>query len=173
MSFFIGNIEIKDPVFLAPMKGVTDIPFRRQVRRYGAGLMFSEMVPSRSTTIKHVKTNVDYATESPIAVQLAVCEPEILAEAARMNAGEGAAIIDLNFGCPVKKIVNKFAGSALMNDEKLSAKLMEATVNAVDIPVSVKMRLGWDDENKNAVSMAKIAENSGIKMLISVKGILH
>src|SRR5690606_10106943 len=112
-----GHIAIEDPVFLAPMSGVTDLPFRRMVKGFGAGLVFSEMIASRAV-IEDWKSNVrqavDYAEEFPMAVQLAGCEPEVMAEAARINAGRGAAIIDINFGCPVKKIVNGHAGSALM-----------------------------------------------------------
>lgn len=167
MTFSIGNIRIEDPVCLAPMTGVTDLPFRRLVKRYGAGLVFSEMIASRLMIDDYKKgARVhDYAGETPMAVQLAGCEPEIMAEAARMNADRGAAIIDINFGCPVKKIVHKYGGSALMKDEMLAAQIMEATVRAVRIPVTVKMRLGWDDTCRNAAQLAKIAEGIGIQML--------
>ena len=168
MSFSIGPLRIEDPVFLAPMSGVTDLPFRRLVKRYGAGLVFSEMIASRSMIEEWrsaSKIKPDYAEEFPMAVQLAGCEPEIMAEAARINVGRGAAIIDINFGCPVKKIVNTYGGSALMKDELLAAKIMEETVKAVSVPVSVKMRLGWDETSLNAARLAKIAAEVGIQMI--------
>ncbi len=166
--FKLGDIEITDPVFLAPMSGVTDLPFRKIVRNFGAGLVFSEMIASRSMiehSKKTLKMDSSYNDEFPIAVQLAGCDPEIMAEAAKINVDKGAAIIDINFGCPVKKIVNKFAGSALMKDIPLATKIMEKTVKAVNIPVTVKMRLGWDEDNINAPELAKIAEDTGIKMI--------
>ncbi len=168
MGFSLGTIRIDDPVFLAPVTGVTDLPFRRLVRRYGAGLVFSEMIASRPMIeeFRHTKkARDDYTAEFPLAVQLAGCEPEIMAEAARMNVDFGAAIIDMNFGCPVKRVVHKFAGSALMKDELLSAQIMQATVEAVNVPVTVKMRLGWDEATINAPRMAKIAEDCGVKMI--------
>ncbi len=143
--FSIGDIQIDDPVFLAPMSGVTDLPFRRLVKSYGAGLVFSEMIASREMiqkTSRSLKMNENYAEEFPMAVQLAGCDPQTMAEAARMNVDRGATIIDINFGCPVKKVVKKMAGSALMQDEDLATDIMAATVKAVDIPVTVKMRLG-------------------------------
>lgn len=168
MSFSIGNIRIEDPVFLAPMTGVTDLPFRRLVQSFGAGLVFSEMIASRCMIEEYKrspKTSASYAGEFPVAVQLAGCEPEIMAEAARINEGRGAAIIDINFGCPVKKVVNKLAGSALMREEKLAAEIMAATVKAVNAPVTVKMRLGWDAQSVNAPRLARRAEEAGIKMI--------
>ncbi len=168
MGFSLGKIKIDDPVFLAPITGVTDLPFRQLVRRYGAGMVFSEMIASRPMLEEYrqtAKARGDYASEFPLAVQLAGCEPEIMAEAARINVDFGAAIIDMNFGCPIKRVVHKFAGSALMKDEMLSAQIMEATVKAVSVPVTIKMRLGWDETNKNAAKMAKIAEESGIQMI--------
>jgi tRNA-dihydrouridine synthase B len=168
MGFSIGAVKIEDPVFLAPMSGVSDLPFRRMVKKFGAGLVFSEMIASRSMIEEWrgpPRINPDYAEEFPMAVQLAGCEPEIMAEAARLNVGRGAALIDINFGCPVKKIVNNYAGSALMRDELLAAKIMEETVRAVDVPVTVKMRLGWDEKSRNAPKLAKIAEEVGIKMI--------
>ena len=168
MSFSIGNIQINDPVFLAPMSGITDLPFRRLIKRYGAGLVFSEMIASREMirqTSRSMKLNENYAEEFPMAVQLAGCDPDIMAEAARMNVDRGAAIIDINFGCPVKKVVKKMAGSALMQDENLATKIMEATVKAVNVPVTVKMRLGWDDRNRNAPSLAKKAQDVGVQMV--------
>lgn len=168
MAFNIAHIHIKDPVFLAPMTSVSDLPFRRLVKRYGAGLVFSEMIASPlvldARRAAH-ETTPDYAEEFPMAVQLAGCDPAVMAEAARINQDRGAAIIDINFGCPVKKIVNRYGGSALMKDEKLAADIMEATVKAVSLPVTVKMRLGWDDASLNAPALAKIAEDLGIQMI--------
>ena len=168
MGFSIGPIRIDDPVFLAPVTGVTDLPFRRLVKSYGAGLVFSEMIASRPMIEEYrhtAKERANYTGEFPLAVQLAGCEPDMMAEAARMNVDFGAAIIDMNFGCPVKRVVHKFAGSALMKDQVLSAQIMEATVKAVNVPVTIKMRLGWDEASKNAAVMAKIAEESGVQMI--------
>ncbi len=170
MGFSIGSIEIRDPVFLAPMSGVTDLPFRRLVKRYGAGLVFSEMIASRPMIEEYRRSRLPdnttrYAEEFPMVVQLAGCEPSDVAEAARLNVERGAAIIDINFGCPAKKVVNHYAGSALMKDEPLAARIMEETVKAVSVPVTVKMRLGWDETNLNAPRLAKIAEDVGIKMI--------
>lgn len=169
LAIQIGNLAIEHPVFLAPMSGVTDLPFRRMVKRHGAGLVFSEMVASRPM-LEQYRRNPEsvaasHADEFPMAVQLAGCEPEMVAEAARVHAGRGATIIDINFGCPVKKVVNNFAGSALMKDEALAGKIMEATVKAVDIPVTVKMRLGWDENSLNAPVLAKMAQDCGVKMI--------
>lgn len=168
MTFFIGPVKIDDPVFLAPMTGVTDLPFRRLVKSYGAGLVYSEMIASRVSVDEFrraVMTADDYAEEFPMAVQLAGCDPAIVAEAARIHESRGAAIIDLNFGCPVKKVVNNFAGSALMRDEGLASRIMEETVKAVSVPVTVKMRLGWDEHSKNAPRLARIAQDVGVKMI--------
>ncbi|MDP2205038.1 MAG: tRNA dihydrouridine synthase DusB [Alphaproteobacteria bacterium] len=168
MTFHIGHISVADPVFLAPMSGVTDLPFRRTVKSFGAGLVFSEMIASRSVIEEwrsNVKVDLDYGQEFPMAVQLAGCEPEVMAEAARINTGRGAAIIDINFGCPVKKIVNSYAGSALMRDEDLAVRIIDAVIAAVDVPVTVKMRLGWDENSLNAPSLAARAEASGVKMV--------
>ncbi len=169
MGLSIGPVRIETPVFLAPMSGVTDLPFRRLVRHYGAGLVFSEMIASRPMIEqfrRHPQSCVmDYASEFPMAVQLAGCEPDLVAEAAKIHADHGAAIIDINFGCPVKKVVNNFAGSALMRDEDLATRIMDAVVKAVDIPVTVKMRLGWDETNLNAPSLAMKAEDVGIQMI--------
>lgn len=168
MSITIGNISIQDPVFLAPMSGISDLPFRRIVKEYGAGLVFSEMIASRAM-IAHSQESLKMSHgcegEYPIAVQLAGCEPDVMAEAAQMNEARGADVIDINFGCPVKKIVNKMAGSALMKDEDLAVGIMDAVVRAVSVPVTVKMRLGWDAENLNAVSLAKKAQDVGVQMV--------
>ena len=164
----LGNIKIEDPVFLAPMSGISDLPFRRVVKKFGAGLVFSEMIASRAM-IQHSRESLKMGTtcegEFPMAVQLAGCEPDVMAEAARMNVERGASIIDINFGCPVKKIVNKMGGSALMRDERLAEQIMIATVKAVDVPVTMKMRLGWDDDCLNAPEMARKAEQAGIQMI--------
>ena len=168
MAFSLGEIEITDPVFLAPMSGITDLPFRRLVKSYGAGLVFSEMIASRemiAQTAHSLKMNENYAEDFPMAVQLAGCEPEIMAEAAQMNVAREAAIIDINFGCPVKKVVKKMAGSALMQYEDLATEIMAHVVDAVDVPVTVKMRLGWDQGHKNAASLAKKAQDVGVQMV--------
>lgn len=164
----IGNIELEGNVLLAPMSGVTDLPFRRLVKKFGAPLVISEMIASRAMILQTrdslKKCQKDDAIY-PMSVQIAGCDPEIMAEAAKLNEDLGADIIDINFGCPVKKVVNSFAGSALMKDEDLAARIMEAVVKAVKIPVTMKMRLGWNYENLNSPSLAKKAENVGIKML--------
>ena len=168
MGFAIDTIEIEDPVFLAPMSGVSDQPFRKVVKKYGAGLVFSEMIASRAMfqeSMESLKVNTDYSEEFPMAVQLAGHEPDVMGEAAKINVDKGAAIIDINFGCPVKKIVKKLAGSALMREEDLAIRIMEETVKAVDVPVTVKMRLGWDTDSLNAPFLAKKAEEVGIKMV--------
>ncbi|MEE8284909.1 MAG: tRNA dihydrouridine synthase DusB, partial [Alphaproteobacteria bacterium] len=168
MTIQIGPVAVTDPVFLAPMSGVTDLPFRRMVKRLGAGLVVSEMIASQAMvrkTAQSIKLGRTEAEEFPMAVQLAGCEPEIVAEAARLNADRGAAIIDINMGCPVKKIVNKQAGSALMRDETLVGRILAATVRAVDLPVTLKIRLGWDDASLNAPRIARIAEDSGVRMI--------
>ena len=168
MSINIGPIEIADPVILAPMSGVTDMPFRRLVKRHGAGLVVSEMIASQAMirqSRQSLKMAEKSAEEFPMAVQLAGCEPAVMAEAAKLNADLGAQIIDINFGCPVKKVVNGHAGSSLMRDEIGAAKILEATVKAVDLPVTLKMRMGWDHGSLNAPRLARIAEESGIKMV--------
>src|SRR5215469_7343299 len=168
MSISIGPVTLDDPVILAPMSGVTDLPFRRVVKERGASLVVSEMIASQAA-IRETRQSLTMAKtcpdEQPMAVQLAGCEPAVMAEAAKLNADRGAAIIDINFGCPVKKVVNGHAGSALMRDELHAARILEATVKAVDLPVTLKMRTGWDDRNRNAPNLAKIAENCGIRMV--------
>ena len=172
MSISLGKIRLDDPVILAPMSGVTDLPFRRVVKAYGAGLVVSEMIASEAM-IRETRQSLTMAKncpdEQPMSVQLAGCEPAVMAEAARLNADRGAALIDINFGCPVKKVVNGHAGSALMRDEIHAARILEAVVKAVDLPVTLKMRTGWDDKTRNAPSLARIAEASGIRA-ISVHG---
>lgn len=168
MNIQIGSISLEAPVVLAPMSGVTDLPFRRLVKRYGAGLVISEMIASRAM-IMETKQSLLKAKhmpeEFPMAVQLAGCEPAVMAEAAKLNVDMGAQIIDINMGCPMKKVTNGYAGSALMRDESLAAKIIEATVKAVNVPVTLKMRTGWNEENKNAPKLAQIAESLGVKML--------
>jgi tRNA-dihydrouridine synthase B len=168
MSIQIGPLRIEDPVVLAPMSGVTDLPFRRLVKRGGAGLVVSEMIASQALVRDSRKSLLMSGTvpeEFPMAVQLAGCEPEVMAEAAKLNEDRGAALIDINFGCPVKKVVNGHAGSSLMRDEVHAARILEATVKAVGLPVTLKMRTGWDDANRNAPSLARIAEECGIGMI--------
>lgn len=168
MSITIGNISLKSPVILAPMSGVTDMPFRRLVKKFGAGLVVSEMIASRAMVIQTRQSMQKCAIsefEDTTSVQLAGCEPEVMAEAAKLNEDLGAPIIDINFGCPVKKVVGGNAGSALMRDEKLAAEILEATVKAVKIPVTLKMRKGWDENSLNAPRLAKIAQDVGIKMI--------
>jgi tRNA-dihydrouridine synthase B len=164
----IGSIQIETPVFLAPMSGISDLPFRDLVQSFGAGLVFSEMIASREM-INHsaetLRMSTPHNRDYPLAVQLAGHDPDVMAEAAKMNEDRGASIIDINFGCPVKKIVKKYAGSALMQDEDLATDIMEAVVKAVNIPVTMKTRLGWDAENLNAPSLCKRAEDVGIRMI--------
>ncbi|NBX04203.1 MAG: tRNA dihydrouridine synthase DusB, partial [Alphaproteobacteria bacterium] len=164
----VANVTLHDPVLLAPMTGVSDLPFRRLVKRFGVGMVVSEMIASRAALIDNHNTrrmcSFDPA-EFPFAMQLAGCDPEIMAEAAKLNEDRGAQIIDINFGCPVKKVVGGNAGSALMRDEILAGKILESVVKAVKIPVTLKMRTGWDDLSRNAPNMARIAENAGIQML--------
>jgi len=168
MSISVGSVTLDDPVILAPMSGVTDLPFRRVVKERGAALVVSEMIASQAA-IRETRQSLTMAKtcpdEQPMAVQLAGCEPRVMAEAAKLNADRGASIIDINFGCPVKKVVNGHAGSALMRDELHAAKILEATVKAVDLPVTLKMRTGWDERNRNAPRLARIAEACGIRMI--------
>jgi tRNA-dihydrouridine synthase B len=164
----IGPVQIDDPVILAPMSGVTDMPFRQIVKRRGAGLVVSEMIASAAMVRENRKTLLmarNSPEEFPMSVQLAGCEPEVMADAAKLNEDRGAAIIDINFGCPVKKVVNGHAGSSLMRDEVHAAKILEATVKAVKLPVTLKMRTGWDSGNRNAPRLARVAEQCGIRML--------
>ncbi|HKH27483.1 MAG TPA: tRNA dihydrouridine synthase DusB [Sphingomicrobium sp.] len=164
----IGPVQIASPVILAPMTGVTDLPFRRIVKRYGAGLTVSEMIASQAM-IRETRQSLQKAlwdpAEEPVSLQLAGCEPEVMAEAAKLNEQRGAAIVDINMGCPVRKVVNGDAGSALMRDLPLAAALIDATVKAVQVPVTLKMRMGWDHSSLNAPELARIAEDLGIKMI--------
>jgi tRNA-dihydrouridine synthase B len=168
----IGPLRIETPVILAPMTGVTDMPFRKIVRRFGSGLNVTEMIASQAM-IRETRQSLQKAAwdpvEDPVSVQLAGCTPKEMAEAAKLNEDRGAAIIDINMGCPVKKVVNGDAGSALMRDLPLAASLIKATVNAVKVPVTVKMRMGWDHHSLNAPELAHIAEDLGAQ-LITVHG---
>lgn len=164
----IGPVRIECPVILAPMTGVTDLPFRRLVRRFGSGLNVTEMIASPAA-IRETRQSVQKAAwdpiEEPVSMQLVGCEPAQMADAAKLSADRGAAIIDINMGCPVRKVTNGDAGSALMRDVKLAASLIEATVKAVDVPVTVKMRMGWDHTSLNAPELARIAEDLGARMI--------
>ncbi|MBA4009872.1 MAG: tRNA dihydrouridine synthase DusB [Erythrobacter sp.] len=164
----IGPVVVAEPVILAPMTGVTDMPFRTLVRRYGSGLNVTEMVASeaaiRETRVSTQKTAWD-RIEEPVSMQLVGCDPASMAEAAKIQEGHGAAIIDINFGCPVRKVVGQFAGSALMREVPLAVRLMEATVKAVKVPVTVKMRMGWDHQSHNAPELARMAEDLGVRMI--------
>lgn len=169
MSITIGNFTIEENVILAPMSGVTDKPFRKLVKDFGAGLLVSEMIASRAMIMQTRESMMKCQVadnEDLTSVQLAGNEPDVMAEAAKLNEDLGAKIIDINFGCPVKKVVNGYAGSALMKDECKAVKILEAVVNAVKIPVTVKMRMGWNTVNLNAPSLAKAAEGVGIKMVV-------
>jgi tRNA-dihydrouridine synthase B len=164
----IGPVRIDAPVILAPMTGVTDRPFRRIVKRFGAGLTVTEMIASQAM-IRETRQSLQKAAwdpvEDPVSMQLAGCSPVEMAEAAKLNEDRGAAIIDINMGCPVKKVVNGDAGSALMRDLKLAAQIVDATVKAVKVPVTLKMRMGWDHSSLNAPELARIAQDLGVRMI--------
>lgn len=164
----VGPVRIDCPVVLAPMTGVSDLPFRRMVRRFGSGLNVTEMIASPAA-IRETRQSIQKAAwdaiEEPVSMQLVGCEPEQMAEAARLSQDRGAAIIDINMGCPVRKVVNGDAGSALMRDVALASRLIEATVKAVDVPVTVKMRMGWCHDSLNAPELARIAQDLGAKMI--------
>ena len=165
---FIGSHILKNNLVLAPMAGVTDQPFRLLCRELGAGLVVSEMVTSNPALFKTRKTQLrlNHEGESePRAVQIAGADPEQMAQAAVFNVEHGAQIIDINMGCPAKKVCNVMAGSALLRDELLVEQILSAVVNAVDVPVTLKIRTGWDKENRNAVKIAQIAEETGIQAL--------
>lgn len=162
-------VRLETPVILAPMSGVTDLPFRRLAKRHGAGLVVSEMIASWAM-VRENRTTMRMAevdgSGGPASVQLAGCDPAAMAEAARIAVDHGANLVDINFGCPVKKVaVGQSAGSALMRDEATAARLLEATVKAVRVPVTLKMRMGWDHANLNAPSLARIAQECGIQMV--------
>ena len=164
----IGLHELRSNLFLAPMAGVTDRPFRQLCKRLGAGMAASEMVSSNSLLWGSDKTRrrADHSGEDePRAVQIAGAEPAMMAEAARYNADRGAQIIDINMGCPAKKVCNVMAGSALLQHETLVARILRAVVDAVDVPVTLKIRTGWDRANRNGVQVARIAEENGVQAL--------
>jgi len=156
-------------VILAPLSGVTDYPFRKTVRGFGADLVISEMIAS-DAVLRKVRSEMkkipnDCASEFPISVQIAGRDPLLMAEAAQINEARGAAAIDINFGCPARKVTNKACGSALMRDERLAAQIIGAVVKAVSVPVTLKMRTGWDENSRNAPNLARIAEEQGVQMV--------
>ena len=164
----IGPYRIQPRVMLAPMAGVTDKPFRRLCKALGAGLAVSEMTTSdpRLWATRKSLRRMDHTGEpDPISVQIAGTEPEVMADAARHNVAHGAQLIDINMGCPAKKVCNAWAGSALMRDEALVGRILEAVVEAVDVPVTLKIRTGWDADHRNAPVIARIAEDAGIAAL--------
>jgi tRNA-dihydrouridine synthase B len=164
----IGSHILKNNLIVAPMAGVTDRPFRQLCKSMGAGMAVSEMVSSNSLLWGSEKTRRRANHEGevdPISVQIAGADPAMMAEAARYNVAQGAQIIDINMGCPAKKICNVMAGSALLQDEALVGKILDAVVGAVEVPVTLKIRTGWDKQHKNALSVARIAESAGIQAL--------
>ena len=169
MTLAIGKISLPHAAVLAPMSGVTDMPFRRAVRRAGGGLVVTEMVAS-AAILRQVKSEMrklrtDTVSEVPLSVQLAGWDPQVMAEAARIAADLGATFIDINMGCPAKKVTGRLSGSALMRDEPLAGAILESVVEAVDISVTLKMRLGWDDHSLNAPVIARMAQDAGIRFL--------
>ncbi|WP_047541113.1 tRNA dihydrouridine synthase DusB [Methylotenera versatilis] len=164
----IGNHILKNNLVVAPMAGVTDRPFRQLCKKLGAGLAVSEMVTSNSLLYGSEKTlrRANHEGEvDPISVQIAGADPKMMAEAAKHNVDNGAQIIDINMGCPAKKICNVMAGSALLKDEPLVAQILKAVVGAVDVPVTLKIRTGWDKNNRNAIEIAKMAQDIGVQAL--------
>ena len=164
----IGPLTIQSPVLLAPMTGVSDRPFRTLVKRFGAGLTVTEMIASEAM-VRETRQSLQKAdwdpSENPVSMQLSGREADVMADAARLNEQRGAAIIDINMGCPVKKVVKGHAGSHLMKDLKLASELIEATVKAVSVPVTLKMRMGWSHDCLNAPELARIAEDLGVQMI--------
>jgi tRNA-dihydrouridine synthase B len=164
----IGPVRIETPVILAPMTGVSDLPFRRVVRQYGSGLNVTEMIASQAAireTRQSLQKAMWDAIEEPVSMQLVGCTPYEMGEAAKLSQDKGAAIIDINMGCPVRKVVNGDAGSALMRVPELATAIIKATVAAVDVPVTLKMRMGWDHDCLNAPELARIAQDLGIQMI--------
>ncbi len=162
----IGNTTIENPVILAPMAGVTDYPFRKMTRKFGAGLIVSEMIAGIAMVRSNEKTKKLASViddSKPVSIQLAGNDPDIMIKAAQMNADKGANFIDINMGCPAKKVIKGFAGSALMKVPDIAYDITKKVVDSIDIPVTVKMRLGWDDNSKNAVEIAKLVEKAGAK----------
>jgi tRNA-dihydrouridine synthase B len=164
----IGPYRLRSPFLLAPMAGITDAPFRRLCRRFGAGMTTSEMTTADislwRTSKSRRRLDLDLDSE-PRVVQIAGSEPDKLALAARLCVDRGAQIIDINMGCPAKKVCNKLAGSSLLQDESLVAAILESVVAAVDVPITLKFRTGWDPEHRNGVAVARIAERSGVQAL--------
>ena len=168
----IGHWKLPNKLVLAPMAGVTDRPFRQLCRGLGAGLVVSEMVTSNSLLWGSKKTlrRIDHSGEAgPVSVQIAGADPVMMADAARFNVDRGAQIIDINMGCPAKKVCNVMAGSALLQNESLVGQILDAVVGAVDVPVTLKIRTGWDRANRNGLAVARIAEEAGVRAL-SVHG---
>lgn len=164
----IGSIQLSNNVILAPMAGVSDRPFRQLCKQHGAGMAVSEMVSSNPALRNHYRTQLksNHQGESePRVVQILGTDPEQMAKSARYNADQGAQIIDINMGCPAKKVCSVAAGSALLKNESLVTKILDTVVNAVDIPVTLKIRTGWDQNNRNALKIAQIAENAGVAAL--------
>jgi len=164
----IGSIQLRNNLIVAPMAGVTDRPFRSLCKKMGAGMAVSEMVASNSLlwgSEKTIRRGNHEGEVEPKVIQIAGADPEMMAEAAKYNVDNGAHIIDINMGCPAKKICNVYAGSALLKDEPLVARIVDAVVNAVNVPVTLKIRTGWNTENRNALRIAKIAEDHGIQSL--------
>ena len=167
-AFTIGPYTLPNNLFLAPMAGVTDRPFRQLCRRLGAGMAVSEMITANKSLWVSKKSllRANHIGEpEPRSIQIAGADPAMLAEAAQHNVEQGAHIIDINMGCPAKKVCNVMAGSALLQNEKLVSDILESVVNAVDVPVTLKIRTGWDTDHRNGVTIAKIAEQSGIQVL--------
>lgn len=167
-TFTIGPYHLPNNLFLAPMAGVTDRPFRQLCRRLGAGMAVSEMITANKALWASKKSllRANHAGEpEPRSVQIAGADPKMMAEAAKHNVDQGAHIIDINMGCPAKKVCNVMAGSALLQDESLVASILKSVVNAVDVPVTLKIRTGWDRDNRNGLTIARIAEQSGIQAL--------
>jgi tRNA-dihydrouridine synthase B len=168
MSVKIGSYTLQSNILLAPMAGVTDRPFRMLCRRFGAGLAASEMLSAdvRLWDTPKSRRRMDHEGEpAPRVVQIAGFDPAMMAEAARRNVEQGAQIIDINMGCPAKKVCNRLAGSALLQDEALVARILQSVVQAVDVPVTLKTRTGWNPANKNGLRIAKIAEDSGVQAI--------
>jgi len=168
MTITIGNYTIKYPIFLAPMAGITDLPFRNVVARFGTGHFVSEMIASqeilsgRPDVLQKAELGADKKNTS---IQISGRDPYLISETAKLVEGLGAKIIDINMGCPAKKVVNGYAGSALLKDLGLAAKLIEAVVGSVSVPVTLKTRLGWNDDDLNAPRLARMAEQAGIKLI--------
>ena len=163
----VGSVSLPNGVFLAPMSGITDLPFRMLAKRFGAGLVISEMVASKAFAVgkEEMRLRAEGQGVDVHAVQLAGNQAEWMAEAARLSEGAGAALIDINMGCPAKKVISGYSGSALMRDLDQALHLIDAVVGAVSVPVTVKMRLGWDDDSHNAAELARRAEESGVSMV--------